>query len=207
MRTILFLFSILFTAGCTYGPERSVISIGNAVAKPYSHELAVAVDYSRVQDPTGINTFPNGGVQKVTSLEARIYLVDIDKKSVQLAASVPDYPGIPNPSGVWIDGWNSDTLYFSLRGYGGDRWNGGDLSDYRRNNYRILPAGKAEEIDVLPDQLEQQKNSGPIDETPSLRLAKRHLEIEIAVDRIFSEAEQTSIITFDPETGKPSLKN
>jgi len=206
MHKALFVSFLLLIVGCTYGPERTVLSIDNAVAKPHSHEFAIAVGYKRLQDSKGaINTFPNGGIPKILYREARIYIVNIDEESVLLVAQVPDYGGIPQPKAVWIDGWSNGKVYFSLRGYGGDQRHGDDLSDKRIIRYSVSQSGELVHLKKYPFRLDKGKNTGPIDDPPFLRLSKGHLSIDIGIDNDLSKAKRKARISLDPETGTPSL--
>ena len=198
--------AILILAACSYGPERTAMSLGNVVAKPQSHQLAVTLEYRRLKEPTGfLNTFPNGGIHQVIHREARVYLCDLDRGTAELVATIPDFGGIPNPKSAWVEGWQADALYFRLFGYGGDRRSGDDLSDERRLFFRITPDGRVIEIHELPEGLERGRNSGPAQSPPFLRWSAGHLDVEIAIDARFSETTRLARLTFDPDTGEPRL--
>jgi len=198
--------AILILAACSYGPERTDLSMGNVVAKPQSHQLAFTLEYWRVREPTGfLNTFPDGGMRRVIYREARVFLCDLDRGTVELVAAIPDFGGIPHPKSVWIQGWQRNALYFSLFGYGKDRQGGDDLSDERRLFFRIAPDGRVSEIGELPAGLEQARNSGPTESPPFLRWSAGHLDVEIAIDARVSETSRLARLTFAPETGEPRL--
>ena len=202
-----FVFSaILCSSACGYGPERGSVKLDSVATKPHSYEIAVSLEYSRVRDPTGfIRKFPNGGIPKIISREARVYLCNLDHGTVELLATVPDFAGIPQPRSVRIEGWKNDELYFSLFGYGGTPWSGDDLADERRFYFRIPPGGGAREIDALPTILERGSNSGPEKSPPSLSWSRGPLEIEIAIDERISEAAAVARLTFESESGEPKL--
>jgi len=198
--------AILILAACSYGPEHTALSLGNVVAKPQSHQLAVTLEYRRIREPTGfLNTFPNGGIHRVTHREARVYLCDLDRGTAELVATIPDFGGIPKPKSVWVGGWQADALYFSLSGYGEDRGGGDDHADERRLFFRITADGGVIEIGKLPAELERGRNSGPAQSPPFLRWSAGHLDVEIAIDARFSETTRLARLTFDPETGEPRL--
>jgi len=205
-RQILVTLISLVSAACGYGPERTVLDLGNFISKPHSHEFAVSLEYARIKDPTGlINTFPNGGIPKSIYREARIYRGDLDRGTVELVAAIPDFAGIPQPKSVWIEGWHADALYFSLFGYGGNAWDGDDQSDERRFFYRVTADGEVHEVDALPPHLERGDNSGPLKSPPYLRWSQGHLDVEIAMDARISEAPLVTRLTFEPESGEPRL--
>jgi hypothetical protein len=182
------------------------MSLGNVVAKPQSHQLAVTLEYRRVREPTGfLNTFPNGGIHQVIHREARVYLCDLDRGTAELVATIPDFGGIPHPKSVWIAGWQGNALYFSLFGYGIDRRDGDDHSDERRLFFLIAADGRVSEIGELPADLERAHNSGPAESPPFLRWSAGHLDVEIAIDARVSETTRLARLTFDPETGEPRL--
>lgn len=197
---------ILLAAACSYGPERTYLELHSFVAKPQSHQFAAALEYRRVKDPSGvINTFPNGGVGKVMSREARIYLGDLDSGTMQLVVAIPDFAGIPQPKAVRIEGWVADALYFSLFGYGGNERDGDDLSDERRIFYRATADGRVDEVKDIPPRRERQRNTGPVRSPPFLRWSRGNLDVEMAIDARVSEAVEVARLTFDPETGEPRL--
>jgi hypothetical protein len=198
--------AIFMLAACSYGPERTVLALGNVVAKPQSHQLAVTLEYWRIREPTGaLNTFPNGGIPQVIHREARVYLCDLDRGTAELVATIPDFAGIPNPKSVWIEGWQANALYFRLSGYGGDRRSGDDLADERRLFFRITPDGRVIEINELPAGLARGRNSGTPQSPPFLRWSRGHLDVEIAIDARLSETTRRAHLIFDPETGEPRL--
>ena len=198
--------AVFMLAACSYGPERTALRQGNVVAKPQSHQLAVSLEYWRVREPTGfLSTFPDGGKPKVLHREARVYLCDLDRGTVELVAAIPDFGGIPHPKSAWIAGWQADALYFSLFGYGKDRQGGDDLSDERRLFFRIAPDGRVSEVGEFPPGLEQAGNSGPVESPPFLRWSAGHLDIEIAIDARVSETTRLARLTFAPDTGEPQL--
>jgi hypothetical protein len=206
IRRALVVSAVLALAACSYGPERTALRLGNVVAKPQSHQLAVTLEYRRVREPTGaLNTFPNGGIPKVMAREARVYLFDLQRGTAELAAVIPDFGGIPQPKSVWIEGWQADALYFSLFGYGEGRRGGDDHADERRLFFRITADGGVSELGRLPADLERGRNSGPAESPPFLRWSAGHLDVEIAIDALLSETARRARLTFDPETGEPRL--
>jgi len=205
-RQMLVTLIMLVSAACSHGPERTVLDLGNFIAKPHSHQFAVSLEYARIKDPTGlVNTFPNGGIPTWMYREARVYRGDIDRGTVDLVAAIPDFAGIPRPKSVSIEGWHADVLYFSLFGYGGNSWDGDDLSDERRLFYRINADGGVHEVDALPPHLERGDNSGPVKSPPFLRWSQGHLAVEIAMDARISDTRLLTRLTFEPESGAPRL--
>lgn len=205
-KRLVLLLVVLLAAACSYGPERTFLDLQTFVAKPRSHQFAVSLEYARIKDPRGfINTFPNGGVRKFIAREARIYRGDLDRGTIDLVAAIPDFAGIPQPKSVRVEGWSADTFYFSLFGYGGNAWDGDDLSDARRFVYRATADGRVHQVDALPARLERADNSGPVKSPPFLRWSQEHLIVEIAIDARMSEAVDVARLTFDSETGEPEL--
>jgi len=206
LRQILLILIIMLLPACGYGPERTVLSLGNFIAKPDSHQFAVSLEYARIKDPTGfINTFPNGGLPKLIHREARIYSGDLGRGTVDLVAAIPDFAGIPQPKSVFIAGWHAGALYFSLFGYGGNAWDGDDPSDERRFFYRVTADGGVHAVAALPPYLEKGNNSGPLGAPPFLRWSQGHISVEIAVDSRVSDTPLLTRLTFDPESGEPHL--
>lgn len=192
--------------GCSYSPERNYVEIGNAVSRPDTYTFAVAVEYRRFQSPTGfLNTFPNGGVPRILEHNARIYLIDLDNRTVELWADVEDFAGIPQPKQVRIEGWRDGLLYFSLFGYGGDQRTGDDLSDERHFIYRIDAKGDFLRVDTLPKDIIGARNSGPLPQPPFLRLSTGHRDIDVGIDGRPYQAKRRARLVMDDETGEPLL--
>lgn len=198
---------LLPLTGCSYGPERLQIELENAIAKPNSHIFAVSVEVWRVQDPKGfISTFPNGGVLKVNAKEARIYVVNVEENAIELVARMEEFDGIPQPKSVGVNGWQGDTLFFSLFGYGGHDWRtGDDMSDIRHQYYRIVPGGNVERMEIAPTGLAREFDSGPVGPPPLLRLSKGHLEVKAGVDGRSGQSKRTVRFALDPITAEPAL--
>jgi hypothetical protein len=200
----LMVLMVLGLGACSYGEPRTVVYMHNALVRPDSHILAVAVDLQRVEEPTGfLNTFPNGGRRRVLERKARVYIVDVDIETISLAAEIDEYDGIPQPSQVWIEGWLGSALCFSLFGYGGDDWSGTDNSDKRRLNYCVDEDGALLRLDALPDGVVSERGSGPLGEPPFLRLSKGHNDLDIGIDARPSDT--AARLWLDEKTGEPNL--
>lgn len=192
---------------CSYGPTESSVKIENALAKPESHIFAFSLNYARLRPPTGfLNTFPNGGVARIESREARVYLVDVDTNQIRLLASIPDFAGIPQPKTVWVQGWHEEYLYFRILGYGGDQAHGDDLSDKREIFFRVGPSGTAEQINQPADDLEREPATGPLPSPPFLRLSKGYSNIDIGVDGRPGQSQRSLRIILDHVTGEPRVQ-
>lgn len=192
-------------AGCSYGPPRNTVDAVHAVAKPDSHMMAIGASIRRQRDPQSFfATFPDGGAPQILAREARIYLVDIDSRSIRQIARFPDFEGIPQPKVAAPVGWQGDELYLRLFGYGGSEWTGDDMSDERRLHFRVSRSGAVERIDQLPTALETAPQTGPTREPPFLRISQGHLALDVGIDARPGEGE-TVRMAFDEETGEPAF--
>ena len=198
--------ALLILTSCTYSEERLRVSIDNAVANPNSHVFAVAVNHKRVQEPSGlINTFPNGGVLRIIEQKARIYIADAHLRTINLAAEIDNFGGIPNPTQVWVKGWLDGSVYFSLIGYEGDSWSGIDARDVVKVHYRVNGEGTLEQIDDLPGELVSARNSGPLGQPPFLRMSTGHTSIEVGIDGHPRNSARTARLWLDEATGQPAF--
>lgn len=144
---------LLVFAACTHGPPRLMVKVENARLDPAGRLIAVAVDYEKHRLPTGINTFPNGGVAKVLEKEARVYLCDLATLDVtRLAGIAPSRPLRVSFNG-WIAGWDKGKIILRLTGRAGT-----SLADYEKGLneevYRVDPHnGAVQRIDRVPENL------------------------------------------------------
>jgi hypothetical protein len=81
---------VLALSGCTYGPKEVHSHITNILRPPGTRTLAVMVVRQELQSPTGISQFPDGGVARILSQEAIIYLCDMEIPSVKQVAIYRD---------------------------------------------------------------------------------------------------------------------
>lgn len=206
VRTMFAIALVAFVSACGYGPETVAVKVENARAKKGTHTFAVATDFKIVSQPTGaINTFPNGGVPRVSAHEARIYVVNLDKQTMRLAAQITDWGEIPRPKQVWVEGWVGNTLYFTLYGYGGDSRSGDDLHDPRELVFRVTPWGFVEQVEAYPEGLQAQKNSGKAGDAPFLRLSKGHTDVNAGINGSPGKASRTARFSLEPSTGEAQL--
>lgn len=192
--------------GCTYGPVHTAVELGNAVARPGSHVFAMASMWKRKRDPEGfLATFPDGGVQKVVELEARVYVIDVARRRVVRVAQVPGFAAIPRLASVHIEGWHGDDFYFRVLGYGGSGWHGDDIADVQQLFFRVSPGGNVDPVEELPARLESEAESGPTGDPPFLRLRRGHAEIDIGIDGLPGSSTKKARVVIDPETGEPKF--
>lgn len=193
-------------AGCRYGPIHTSADFGNAVVQPGSHVFALASKWQRKRDPEGfLATFPDGGSAKVITVEARVYVVDVDRQVIVRVARIPDFAGIPRPSSVHIEGWQGGDLYVRLVGYGGSARRGDDISDARRLYFRVSSGGIVVSVERLPAGLERAAESGPTGDPPFLRLSRSGTTIDIGVDGLPNSLPKRARVIIDPETGEPKF--
>lgn len=192
-------------ASCTFGPPHYEARLHHVAARSHSHQLALAVERKEVRHPTGLNTFPNGGVSRVLSRRVKVYLVDLDRASVTTVYEGKGYDDIPRPKSVWIDGWAGDELYFSFRGYGEGRRGGDNPADPRRTDMRVEAAGPAVRVEAPPAGLAVAANSGPPGAPPFVRYRRGHLQVEAVVDGTLTDVAAKWLLTVHPETGEVAL--
>lgn len=89
------LVTVVFLAGCTYGPAQERAEIINGWISTDSSALYVAVRKSSSREPTGISKFPDGGKRLLISQELRIFRSDL-RTGVTTLVKV-----LPTPDTVW----------------------------------------------------------------------------------------------------------
>ena len=208
LSTLAILLSVpLFLGACSYGPERVITTVENAVAKPGTHTFAVAVDFKVLQFPTGsLNTFPSGGIPRIIKKEARIYLVNVADQSFELVASIENYDGIPQAKRVSVNGWVDGSLYFTLSGYGGNSWQGDDLNDERRLRYKISPSGKIQRLVRKPEQVEAESGPNQSERPPFLSVHTSFGRVTAWIDGMSVHDGRKAVLLIDQETGEVTLE-
>ena len=180
---VFLLGSMLLTA-CTYGPPRINMSIENVRAQPGSHIVAVSVKYQQFRKPTGINTFPNGGVPRMLDEQARIYLCDLDSLEVKRVVSMSPGDGMKTSWQPWVLGWANGDLYFKLTGRAGTTFK--DIENSNTVLYKISMDGKLSGVQAVPDGIAFQHNSGPLPQGVYVRVSKGHDHINFKTE-LFKE--------------------
>jgi hypothetical protein len=170
-------------ASCSHGPPFERVQLENVRARPNSHLIAVALQYQKLREPTGfINTFPNGGVNKVLDEKAMIYICDIDTLEVNRVVSLSPPEGVRHSWSVWILGWAEGSLYFKLTGQPGT--SSKDFHNKRMIVYKYDRDGLLSEAREVPDDIAFQHNSGPLPKGPFVRVSKGHAEIDVMTEKM-----------------------
>lgn len=108
--------ALMLVAGCTYGPPEERATIRDVAVRPGTYQFAVAVRYAKFQNPTGINTFPNGGVSRFLEQVAIVYLVDVPKKMVVQIARIKVPEQLKTSFDVHLAGWKGERVFVKLSG-------------------------------------------------------------------------------------------
>lgn len=183
----------LASASCTYGPAENRMSVENVRAKPGSQIIAVAVKYTRFSQPTGINTFPNGGVDKVLDRKAHIYLCDVATPELKQLAKFSPPKTFTSSWSVWVLGWREDGLYFKLTGHHGTSVE--DLKNPAIMYFRVDGEGAVEPLQEIPADIIFQQNSGPLPTGTFARVRHGYTDVEVMTD--FTRSWRT-ILKTDP---------
>lgn len=138
--------------GCTYGPVQEHTRIENADERFNTRTFAVALNWQRFRDPTGLSRFPDGGSRRVLNQAALFYVCDAESSSARLLAIVPRPKEMQSGFTPWIVGWGDDCFYAKVTGrrYSGRR---GAVGDVNLWHFRIGLDGACTQIDTLPDSV------------------------------------------------------
>ena len=156
--------------------------IENIKARPDSHIIAVSVKYQQLRDPTGINTFPNGGVPQILNEKANIYLCDVDTFEIRKVASISPPDSTKSTWQPWVLGWVNGSLFFQLTGRAGAK-----VKDFQNLNsviYRIDHHGKLSEVKEIPKDIFFQHNTGPLPQGVFVRVSKGHNVIDVRTEKL-----------------------
>ena len=197
--TIFCLLLLFTTVSCSYGSPETSARVLNVLAMPDSHVFGAAVLYSNFRRPTGfINTFPNGGIPKILTKEARIYIFDADSNQLKREATIPVPSELQVNFQPWFQGWEGTVAYFSLYGQPGT-----SLDDYQKKQkrwfFRIHNTGELERIDHLPSTVSFQKNTGTLPDGQFLRISNDSSSISIKTE---IDSDWRRIIQIDKVTGE-----
>ncbi len=142
--------------GFTFGPveKQSSVNWNNAIiyGQPDSNIFAVVVNYSEVQQPTGIiNTFPNGGMQKVLLNQKLIYLCNVAIGEAKLLATL-ESPGKYDEYNLKIsEQWQGDSFFVVAKSRSGTRFDGVNYGQKANEEiYRFSTAGPYQIVEKIP---------------------------------------------------------
>jgi hypothetical protein len=178
------LFIILLVgllSSCSFGPPETRAHITNVRAKPDSHSIAVALKYEKLQEPTGINSFPNGGIPKMLDQKAKIYVCDAETAQVKRVAIITPEERVKIGWKPWILGWLGDSLFFKVSGQAGTSLE--DIQNSRPIIYRIDADGRVSKLAETPENLEFQSNTGPLPRSSFVRYSKGYDTIDVRTDK------------------------
>lgn len=181
----------LVCGSCTYGPAENRMSVENVRAKPGSHIIAVAVKSTKFRPPTGINTFPNGGVDKVLDRKAIIYLCDVATPELNQLVKISPPKSFTSSWSVWVLGWREDVLYFKLTGHHGTSVE--DLKTTAVLFFRVDGEGAVESLQEIPPDIVFQHNSGPLPTVRFVRVRHGYADVDVMTD--FSRSWRTILKT------------
>lgn len=151
---------------CTYGPEERRGTIDQVVRPGDSYIAYALVQSEAFRKPTGINTFPNGGVNRILSQKVKVYEVHAQDRKVRLLAELGANDATWESFSGHIAGFDDqNNLYLRLSGCakGGECYPG--LYNYRY--FYLLREGTLEPLSELPP------NAG----LPGTMLARRQGEV------------------------------
>ena len=177
-----FLLCSMLLSSCTYGPPRIDTSIENVRAQPGAHIVAVSVKYRQFREPTGINTFPNGGVPRVLDEKAKIYLCNLDTLEVNRVVSMSPTGSMNTSWQPWVLGWVNGSLYFKLTGQSGTTLK--DIQNRKTLIYKVSLDGKLSEVKEVPDDIAFQHNTGPLPQGVFVRVSKGHNHINLKTEML-----------------------
>ncbi|MCB0332690.1 MAG: hypothetical protein KDD55_04275 [Bdellovibrionales bacterium] len=163
---ILVLFCVLFEVpGCTYGPIEKRVSLTTApyktgFGKPHSTLFTILANYSELQWPTGINTFPNGGVPRTVKQKYMLYLCNAETKEAKLLHTFSpsqDKSFLRDSYDVYqyqlSDRWLDDSFFLIERHKLGSRLHGvSDSAPFSETIYRFFLDGSHQVVSQIPDE-------------------------------------------------------
>jgi hypothetical protein len=149
--------ALMLVAGCTYGPPEERANIRNVAVRPGTYQFAVAVRHAKFQNPTGINTFPNGGVNRFLEQVAIVYLVDVSKNDVVEIARIKAPEQLKTSFDVHLAGWKGERVFVQISGCPG-RECYGDLVQFRYfemggESLPVRITSPPEKMDYVPGML------------------------------------------------------
>jgi hypothetical protein len=148
VKRILALGCVLLT-GCTYGPVRERASVWVTEPRFNTRTFAVALDWKRYRDPTGLSRLPDGGAPASLREEARFFVCDLDSRSVRLLAAFPKTKEMESGFQGWIEGWDGDAVYVTLTGRR-TSWRQGAVGPLNRERYRLGLDGSRTRVESVP---------------------------------------------------------
>lgn len=145
-----------------------------------THVLAVALNWTRYRDPTGLSAFPDGGSPRVLVEEARFFVCDADSHTARLVARIPKSRDMESGFSGWIAGWGPDCFYATVSGRRYS-WRHGAVGPVNRRFYRVGLDGAISRLDRVPDGVQRQPETGIklAGETTFLRASANSTRIDL----------------------------
>ncbi len=150
---------LLLLPGCTYGPVQERATIATVEERFNTHTLAVALNWTRYRDPTGLSAFPDGGLPRVLAEEARFFLCDADSHVARLVARILKPHEMESGFSGWIAGWGPNCFYASVSGRRYS-WRHGAVGPVNRRFYRIGLDGTVSKMSGIPDGVQREPETG-----------------------------------------------
>lgn len=134
---------------CTYGPPVEQRAIINVAVQPGTTTAAVMVRYQKLQPPTGLTAFPDGGVPRMLEQRAELYVIDLGTGRVLGHSSRPAPDDRRVSFEPWVLGWEDGHIDVQATGcpgrdggecYGTLRQASYFQVDPRDGEWRPLPA-------------------------------------------------------------------
>jgi hypothetical protein len=145
--------------GCTYGPVQERASVWVTEPRFNTRTFAVALEWERYRNPTGLSQFPDGGSPLSLREEARFFVCDLDSRSVRLLAAFPKTKEMESGFQGWIEGWDGDAVYVTLTGRRYS-WREGAVGPVNRVRYRLSLDGSRTRVESAPPTVHREPMTG-----------------------------------------------
>ncbi|TVS01792.1 MAG: hypothetical protein EA413_13660, partial [Cyanobium sp. PLM2.Bin73] len=92
------------------------VRVQNVALSSDGRFLAAVVKYQKIQPPTGLAAFPDGGIPRLLEQRADLYVVDLPAQSIVFEGTVVAPANRSLAFSPWLVGWAGDRLYLQITG-------------------------------------------------------------------------------------------
>ncbi|MDT8437314.1 MAG: hypothetical protein RRA92_11240 [Gemmatimonadota bacterium] len=149
MRFVIPLCAVLAAASCTYGPVEEEARVTHLIRLGDSHRAVVVIQQEVFRRPTGISTFPDGGIPRFLERRTFQFLIDASERSAVRLASQEAPDSLWESFAAYIAGVEGDSIVY-VRLSGCPRGGECHAALQKTALFRLAATGRVSEVKRVP---------------------------------------------------------